>query len=126
MKLKDNNGDLIGSQTVVVDTGGNWLTTFPNVIIDHDPYAVDINQRVSSHNVSTPTGFNFRTYFSPAIHGHHFWSRPLTPETVEGHAASKVMDSMLRGDTTPIPMGWNDFYGYEYLSSSSTPAQYAS
>ncbi|MEM7255482.1 MAG: hypothetical protein AAF493_29130, partial [Pseudomonadota bacterium] len=115
----------LGSQTVVVDTGGNWVVTFPSVIVFDHPHSIKVDQVMSVHNASTTSGFNMRTYFTPALHGHIFWSRDVTVETVLGNAPHRVVESMSQQNQNPISMGWNDFYGYEYLVTSSTPAQYA-
>ena len=125
LKMYDQHGNLIGSQAVMADTGGNWVASFPSVIVTDRPYAIDISQTQSVQNMHAMAGFNLRTYFSPALHAQMFWSHHATPASVLAYQPAHVLESMLAQDSNPLAMDWNSSYSYEYLAASGTPAQYA-
>ncbi len=125
LKMYDQHGNLIGSQAVMADTGGNWVASFPSVIVTDRPYAIDISQTQSVQNAHAMAGFNLRTYFSPALHAQMFWSHHATPASVLAYQPANVLDAMLAQDSHPLGMDWNASYNYEYLAASGTPSQYA-
>ena len=125
LKMYDQHGNLIGSQAVMADTGGNWVATFPSVVVTDRPYAIDVTQTQSVQSMHAMAGFNLRTYFSPAVHAQMFWSHHATPTSVLAYQPSNVLEAMLAQDSNPLGLDWNSSYSYEYLAASGTPSQYA-
>jgi uncharacterized repeat protein (TIGR01451 family) len=125
IRLFDAEGREIGTQTVVADVGGNWVAGFPSVILFDQPHAIEMQQVTSTMNESTLSGFNLRTYFSPATHGQLFFSHALSPEMVFGVSPWTVLQSLHEALNNPLALRWDDFYAYEYLAASTTPSQYA-
>ena len=124
IRMFDQQGNVIGSQAVMADTGGNWVATFPSVVVKDRPYSITVTQVQSVHNLHELAGFNFRTYFSPAIHAQVFWDRQATPSSVLAYAPSNIIAAMAGHDSDPLGTSWDRSYGYEYLAASGTPAQY--
>ncbi len=61
-----------GDQTVVADVGGNWLATFPGLVLMDEPHMVVIEQTPPTWNLGNDShGYNLRTYFAPAISPTH-------------------------------------------------------
>lgn len=125
ISLFDENGSVIAIQSVTGDTGGNWVASFANVVIVDHPHSMQIDQVGSPNNDSTQAGFNLRTYFSPALHGQVFFSQKPSVEGVLGRTPAVVMSSLHLAMNHPLIIGWNDTYAYEFLTSSTTPSQYA-
>ena len=71
--LYNPNGDRIGTQTVVVDAGGNWLANFPSSVIRDCPNQVRITQLSAPYSAGEGAGHNLRTYFAPALNPGHFF-----------------------------------------------------
>lgn len=125
LKLYDENGYSIGLQTVMADMAGNWVATFPNNILVDQPHHMGIQQTASVINNSTASGFNMRTYFSPATHAQLFFSSTVTVDSVFGRSPHTVLQSLHETLNNPLNLGWDDYYAYEYLAASSTPTDYA-
>ena len=122
-KLYNEAGAEIGSQTVMADTGGNWLANFPGNIMFDQPHSMRVEQTASVVSIDGASGFNLRTYFSPAMNEQLFFSHAYTPETVFSNTASASLQAIHQGLNNPFNLGGGDFYAYEYLSSSSTTTQ---
>ena len=122
-KLYNEAGAEIGSQTVMADTGGNWLANFPGNIMFDQPHSMRIEQTVSVASIDSADSFNLRTYFSPAMNEQLFFSHAYTTETVFSNTASASLQAIHQGLNNPFNLGGGDFYAYEYLSSSSTTTQ---
>jgi hypothetical protein len=73
VSLFNAKGENIGSQTVVVDAGGNWLASFPSTTVRDIPNSVQISQLSASYSRGDTFGHNLRTYFSPALNQGHFF-----------------------------------------------------
>ena len=122
-KLYNEAGAEIGSQTVMADTGGNWLANFPGNIMFDQPHSMRVEQTASIVSIDGASGFNLRTYFSPAMNEQLFFSHAYTPETVFSNTATASLQAIHQGLNNPFNLGGGDFYAYEYLSSSSTTTQ---
>ena len=123
--LVDENGAMLGTQTVVVDTGGNWLATFPNVILSDHPHAMNVSQQSTANDFDGLSGFNLRTYFSPATTQQIFFSHDLSVAQVFAGTPSATAAAVHTGLNNPLQMASGEGYAYEFLASSSTPTQYA-
>ena len=123
--LFDHTGATIGSQTVVSDSAGNWLTSLPNQILREFPHGMQVVQDLANHNDSTSGAFNFRTYFTPAVQSQVFFSHSPSVDAVFGQMAHAVVHSLHVAVNHPIQVGWSNTYAYEFLTSSTTTTQYA-
>ncbi len=123
IKLFNAQGQEIGTQTVTVDTGGNWLATFPSSVIKDYPQTVVIQQTRASHNQASDHGYNLRPYYGSAIHAGHFFNEQLTPDRIESQTSSVLMNAMGRAFLEPL--GFNaSKHGYEYLVRPGLPSGY--
>lgn len=77
LTMANANGENIGTQSVVVDAGGNWMVSFPSSTIRDYPNSVQVSQSSAFYSLSDPHGHNMRTYFSPALSAGHFFFEEL-------------------------------------------------
>ena len=113
-------GEPIGSQTVVVDAGGNWMATFPSTTIHDFPSHVQITEIPAPYSIPDGAGHNLRTYFSPAINPGHFFTQTLGGDMLNGRAAPLLGGLGLEN---PLQLGTVK-YGGELLSTQSTASGY--
>ena len=116
IELFNSRGAPIGSQTVVTDTGGNWLATFPSTILKDAPNTARITQIAASYGLSDPWGHNLRTYFTPAINTGHFFLESRGGGDLTGEAAPLLGGLGLE---QPLQLGVVK-YGGEFLTSQAT------
>jgi len=116
-------GTELASQSVVADTGGNWLASFPGAVIQDRPHEVRVIQDAGLGNSGFL--FNFRTYFSPATSPQQFFSEVGGVGSPASYASSDMLDAMIRGFLNPIFQPNPGLYNYEFLPTSSTTTQYA-
>ncbi len=119
LTLYNANGENIGTQSVVVDSGGNWMVSFPSSTIRDYPNSVQISQSGAFYSLSDPHGHNMRTYFSPALNAGHFFFEELQ-QLSEGSAAPLLGDI---GTRMPIWLGSVKYSG-ELLSAIGAPGGY--
>ena len=112
-------GESIGTQTVVVDSGGNWLATFPSTTIRDTPNTVQISQLSAYYSIGSGVGHNLRTYYSPALNAGHFFYQSLVSVEVEV-AAPLLNDLQMRN---PINAGAVKYSG-EVLASQGAARGY--
>jgi len=116
--LYDVRNDPIGSTSVPVDAGGNWMANFPGTNVDLMPHSLVLRQTFPNHNALADAGYNLRTYFRPAIMGGMYISEYLTVENVLGSRSVNVsVDALYRASLSPIVMGWHA-YPYEFLTNT--------
>ena len=117
--LYDARNDLIGSTTVPVDAGGNWMASFPSTNVDLMPNSLVLRQTFPNHNALADAGYNLRPYFSPAVMGGMYMSEYLTVENVLGNRSVEVsMDSLFSASVNPVVMGWHMF-SHEFLTNTA-------
>jgi hypothetical protein len=118
--LFDARGNLIGSESTMVDAGGNWSTNFFNTFVTDEPHSVVLRQTYSGQSPLYDAGYNLRTYFSPAILGGSFISEHLTVENVLGkRAAGNSLNALHAASVHPLMLGWNA-YPSEFLAAPPT------
>ena len=121
IEIFNSRGECIGSQTVVVDSGGNWMATFPSSTIKDAPNNVHITQQAAPYSMGEAWGHNLRTYFSPAINPGHFFA-----EALHGAAALSGESAPLLGGLgleNPLQLGAVK-YGGEMLGTQATASGY--
>ena len=123
LTVYDGDGNPIGYETVMADSAGNWLAGFPGTVFMDLPHHMSIEQTIAPYNASTPGFFNTRVYFNPVFSNLVFTSTRLDVQTVLAYTPSRVMASVSNSDANPLPIGWDDFEGYEFLSPSINPAR---
>ena len=122
VSLYDPQGNLIGSETTVVDAGGNWMTSFFKTVMRDDPHSVVVRQTYGGGGALAEAGYNLRTYFSPAIQGGTFVSEHLTVENVLGNrGAANAVDALHVAGYYPILLGWQA-YSFEFLAAPGSPS----
>jgi len=116
--LYDVRNDPIGSATVPVDAGGNWMANFPGTNINLMPHRLVLRQTFPNQNALADAGYNLRTYFRPAIMGGMYVSEHLTVENVLGSRSVDVsVDALYRASVRPVVIGWHT-YPYEFLTNT--------
>lgn len=121
-KIYDARGQLLGEQTVVADTGGNWLMQFPTTVIYEHPHAMRLEQTGALHGYEPETGFNLRRYFHPAIHTQLFMTEPLDLASVWRNQPALILESMHSSHLTPLHFDWHP-HSYQLRTSSTNTSQ---
>ncbi len=121
--LFDDHGAEIGTQTVMADTGGNWLASFPNVILWKAPHSIQIKQQVALYNHDDMSVYDMRTYFTPAITSQLFVSTPLSVQTVMAFTPMNMIHALHNAFQNPLAMSWDDFSSYQFQAASTTTTQ---
>jgi hypothetical protein len=124
IEIKNIRGEVIGSETVVADAGGNWLAKFAGNTIYDTPTSVV--QKVTAPNYSQPEGndesLNFRTYFSPAVNPSHFFSQPFDVDAVFSENEASQAPTSKEASQAPLDYDWKTF-NYEFLSQPGIPSK---
>jgi hypothetical protein len=123
LSLFDSQGNQVGFQTVMADTAGNWLASFPATLLYDLSHHMELGQTASTYNNSSPGLFNARTYFNPNGIGLIFSRSTLDVDMIFAHMPSTIMASMHASNQTPFNLNWDDFNGYEFFSPSINPAK---
>ncbi|BCL63078.1 hypothetical protein DGMP_37710 [Desulfomarina profundi] len=116
------SGNPVGYQSVMADTAGNWLASFPGTVLFDMPHHMEITQTRSTYNASSEGFFNMRTYFSPNYTSMVFSSVHLDVEAVFAYMPENVLESMHRSNLSISDVTWNSSAEYETLSPSTLPA----
>jgi fimbrial isopeptide formation D2 family protein/uncharacterized repeat protein (TIGR01451 family) len=121
--LHDAMGNEIGHQTVMADTAGNWIVSFPGSLMFDQPHDMVIDQTSSTYNASSDGFYNLRTYFNPNFTSMVFSSTHLDVESIFALLPSTVMQSIHASNLSTLNLEWNDFNGYEFFAPSTHPAK---
>jgi fimbrial isopeptide formation D2 family protein/uncharacterized repeat protein (TIGR01451 family) len=110
MLIFDATGALVGDTSVVADAGGNWLVSFPSVVLKDQPYRVEVQITLAEYTQGTIGAFNTNTYYTPVQDARHFVYKTLS---VDGVIAEKA-DASLNDQSDELfnPLGreldnWN-------------------
>jgi hypothetical protein len=107
VNLYDSQGDLIGTRSVLVDAGGNWVANFPDTNVGTGAHTLTIRQAYTGYDPFGNAGYGLRTYFAPAIMGGTYVSEPLTVANVVGkRAIGGAIDRLYAESLYPIQLGW--------------------
>ncbi|MGE9290189.1 MAG: SdrD B-like domain-containing protein, partial [Puniceicoccales bacterium] len=120
--LFNSDGIAIATQSVVVDTGGNWMASLPGSIIEDYPETIQIVQTAPSHQNSEAYGYNLRPYYASALSSGHFFQEERTIPRVMAERAEVVSDSLLQMLESPFQFGTNGKHFYEYLTQPGQPS----
>jgi len=123
LKLYDDNGVELGSNTVMADTGGNWLMNFPNLVLWDAPHSIRVEQLPSLYNNNVMSVFDMRTFFTPAINSQLFFSHELSISTMMAFAPHEILEALHHAYNYPIAITWDNFNAYEFVVKSSTTTQ---
>lgn len=123
INLTDAQGNLVGSQLVMADTGGNWLANFSGTLLYDMPHNIEIQQDLSLYNASSAGGFNLRTYFIPAFSSSPFTTPELTIDSIFATQSFAILESLGEHFKQSGNLAWNDFYEYEFKAVSTNPSQ---
>ena len=63
--IYNDNGAIVGSQSVVADAGGNWMASFPGTVMYQHPHEIRMVQTAPS-TAGADASLNLRTFFAPA------------------------------------------------------------
>ncbi|MBI3099518.1 MAG: DUF11 domain-containing protein [Planctomycetes bacterium] len=123
VRLYDQNGSEIGTQTVVVDAGGNWLATFNSTVIFDEPHRVELALVAASYDDSPDALFNLRTFFAPAIMRGFFSDEAVSVGRAFTLFSTTALHHLAHANGHPITLG-QVISGYELLAQQPTPAGY--
>jgi len=116
-------GAEVGTETVVADAGGNWVAGFPTTTLRDYPQTVTISSQAPVNGDADASGFNLRTYFSPAVNSSHFFRQQLDIGSIFAELPSTMVRDEYQAALHPINFNVTG-HGYEFLSAQPTPAGY--
>ena len=111
--------EVIGSQTVVVDSGGNWLTSFASTTMRDYPSTIQVTQTSAYYSIGSGIGNNLRTYYSPALNAGQFFFQSIFSSD-DSEEAPLLVDQIYRN---PINDGAVKYHG-EVLASQGAAKGY--
>lgn len=117
--LYNSMGQEIGRQTVVADTGGNWLATLPGVVVKDYPQSVVIMQTPASGEAGG-RGYNLRPFYASAIQPGHFFSESRRIDQVADDTSDQVLEDYLQLFNSPIGLG-KQMHAYEAMAMPGHP-----
>ncbi|MGH1428667.1 MAG: isopeptide-forming domain-containing fimbrial protein [Arenicella sp.] len=120
MLVYSESGAVIGYKSVLADAAGNWVMTFPNLILNEAPHHVEVHVTPVSYNDSTQGEYNTRVYYTPALDSRHFHSKTIDFGDVLSEQAETIMESQHQGNMSPLGEyddDWN--HPYEFLAISN-------
>jgi large repetitive protein len=120
--IYDEQGNAIGRQTVVADTGGNWLMTFPTTIIHKHSHRMEVVQTPAIPPHGMDSDHSLRRYFHPAVNGTLFFSNQETIAGVMRNQPSVVLNSMGDAAARPLATEWS-LHRHDFRMSSVNPAE---
>ena len=121
-KIYDQAGRMIGEQTVVADSAGNWLMQFPTVVLTEQPHEMRLDQTLAVQNTGSEAGFNLRRFFHPTGHSQVFMSETPSVAAAFRHNPFATLMAMHDANNNPLGFGWNH-HAYELdVASSNTSA----
>jgi hypothetical protein len=123
INLTDAQGNFVGTQLVMADTGGNWLANFAGSLMYNMPHDIEIQQDLSLYNASTAGGFNLRTYFMPAFSDSPFTSLQLSVDSIFATRPFAILETLGQHYNQSSGLAWDDHYDYEYIAVSTNPSQ---
>jgi uncharacterized repeat protein (TIGR01451 family) len=121
-RIYDRDGRLLGDRQVVADAGGNWLVTFPNIVIFEQPYRMEIIVTPAINNLAHENGFNLRRYFHPAIHAGLVMTEAPSIAGVFRNRAYNIVEAQHSANTHPLGFQWYS-HAYELNAASSNVSQ---
>jgi hypothetical protein len=121
-RIYDADGRLLGDRQVVADSAGNWLVSFPNIIIYEYPHRMEIIVTPAINNLAHENGFNLRRYFHPAIHAGLVMTEPLSIASVFRNRAYNIVEAQHLANTRPLGFQWYS-HAYELNAASSNVSQ---
>lgn len=118
--LYNANGDVIGRQTVMVDTGGGWMASFPGAIVKDYPQSVVITQTPPANQAGGGHGYNLRPYYATAINAGHFFKENLNVTRLSEQTAESSGSALAEANGNPV--GFDPGSGvYETLALPGHP-----
>ena len=116
------DGRMLGDRQIVADSAGNWLVSFPNIIIYEYPHRMEIIVTPAINNLAHENGFNLRRYFHPAIHAGLVLTEPLNVAGVFRNRAYNIVEAQHSANTHPLGFQWYS-HAYELNAASSNVSQ---
>ena len=120
ISLYNARGECIGTQTVMADSGGNWLATFASTNTRDIPNSVEITALAAPYSLGEASGHNLRTYFSPALNPGNFVLQAIGGRTF-GDESAPLLGGL--GLENPLQLGTVK-YGGELLGTQATAGGY--
>lgn len=120
-RIYDSQGRLMGDRLVVADSGGNWLMSFPSIVIFEHPHRMEIIITPAISNAAHENGFNLRRYFHPAIHTELYCNEQLSVSGVFRNRAYNIIDAMHSANIRPLGFDWFS-HAYELNPASTNVA----
>jgi hypothetical protein len=121
LKIFDEEGREIGSRTVLADTGGNWIASFPGTVIWENPHAMTVETIGAIHTLGEGSQYNTRRYFQPALHPSMFFAPRPTVQSVMQQAPSQVLAAIHEANQRPLQFG-TTHHSYDLNVASNSTA----
>jgi hypothetical protein len=120
IELFNANGDRIGSQVSVVDSGGNWFVAFPSSVMRDYPASVRITELRAPYTDSAAAGRNLRNFFVPALHAGHFTFGGYDATVLDPRVKAPLLGGLELGE--PFSLGEEVKYNVEVLPNTGVPS----
>ena len=123
LTMYDAQGNVLATQMVPADTGGNWLANLQIRPDSETPHSIVIQQSAAVYNRSSEGGFNLRTHFSPS-----FGSKAVThvqgdASSIMGGLAEHVVENLHKLYNGQVDVRWDSTSPYESSVTSTNPGQ---
>jgi len=120
VELRNIEGSVVGTETVVADAGGAWLAKFPSNIVYDVPTTVVQTVTRPTHSDRVHDDFNFRTFFAPTLNPSHFFAQPFDIDRVisESSGRHEMMIESLGGIHS---FEWEG-HQFEFLAQPGLPS----
>jgi uncharacterized repeat protein (TIGR01451 family) len=115
------NGNVVGRQTVIVDTGGSWMASFAGTKMREYPQSVVITQTPASSASEQGGGYNMRPYYATAINAGHFFREQLNVTRISTQTASNTVDALTDALENPLEFG-ESASAYETIAVPGHPS----
>ena len=123
LRIFDEQGHEIGVRSVVADSGGNWIATFPGVVVWEHPHSMSVEAIGALHTLGEENQYNTRRYFQPALHPSMFFAPRPTVQSVMQEAPSQVLAAIHDANLRPLQFGTASHSYDMNVASNSTAGQ---
>jgi len=116
----NGSGELIFSNTVMADSGGNWAVSFPDQQLEGPVRVMTLVLPNNFTPFNTDDTFNFRTNYATGVGGIST-GRFLSVEEVFSELPTERMNSLMLSEQEVLNVGDWEKQSYEFLAAPAVP-----
>jgi len=113
LEVYNRRGELISSESVTADSGGNWLVSLSTGKLSEQPARIVMKQAWSTSNLGNDSGYDVRTYFAPAFSSGTYYTEELSIWDVVGRRSATEVIDLFEASKNSIILDWNGI-AYEF------------